>query len=241
MQTALVTGADRGLGLAMSAELVGRGWRVFASSYLVDWPELRELASRHPDSITLVPLDIGSDSSVRQAVDFVRERVDQVDLVINNAAVISFEKDVPIRGKQDYEDMMRVYNVNALGALRVVDAVLPLMARSALKRLCFVSSEAGCVERASRESWFGYMMSKRALNMGVGLLFDSLRPQGFSFRLYHPGWVRTYMSGKKNMDAELEPEEVAAVAIPYFTEPLADVDDEDRLVMRDWQGSEWPW
>jgi len=68
MQTALVTGADRGLGLAMTAELARRGWRVFASSYLVDWPELRELASRHPESITLVPLDIGSDSSVRKAM-----------------------------------------------------------------------------------------------------------------------------------------------------------------------------
>ena len=241
MRTALVTGADRGLGLALSKELADNGWRVFAGSYMTEWPELGALAASRPDQITTIPIDIASDESVRAAAGTVASNVGSLDLIVNNAAVISFAKDTRIHGHQDYEDLMRVYNVNALGALRVVDAFLPLMDRSDFKRLCFVSSEAGSVERCERDAWFGYCMSKRALNMGVGLLFDALRPRDYTFRLYHPGWVRSYMSGKKNTDAELEPEEVAAVAIPYFVDPLPNAVDEDRLIMRDWLLREWPW
>ena len=236
-RTALVTGADRGLGLAVTEQLAQQGWKVFAGLYMTDWPELRALAAQQ-ENVTLVPLDIASDASVRAALDIVRARVDRLDLVVNNAAVISFDKDTNIRGHQDYDDLLRVYNVNALGAVRVVDAALPLMETSDLKRLCFVSSEAGCVERATRESWFAYCMSKRALNMAVAQLFDTLHPRGYTFRLYHPGWMKTYMSGKKNLAAELEASEVATLAVPYFVDPL---DDEAHLILRDWQGEEWPW
>ena len=81
-------------------------------------------------------------------------------------------------------------------------------------------------------------MSKTALNMAVKILFNHLRPEGYTFRVYHPGWMRTYMSGVKNTRADMEPEEAAAPALAYF---LADLADEGRLVLRDWRGREWPW
>jgi hypothetical protein len=83
-------------------------------------------------------------------------------------------------------------------------------------------------------------MSKAALNMSVKLLFNLLRPEGYTFRLYHPGWVRSYIGGgpAKNMRAALEPEEAAAPALAYF---LGEREDEERLALRDWQGREWPW
>jgi NAD(P)-dependent dehydrogenase (short-subunit alcohol dehydrogenase family) len=107
-----------------------------------------------------------------------------------------------------------------------------------MKRLCFVSSEAGSISRAERTSWYSYCMSKAALNMGIKILFNHLRPEGYTFRVYHPGWMRSYMSGKKNLEAALEPEEAAAFAIPIFLGPR---EDEDRLVLVDYQGQEWPW
>jgi NAD(P)-dependent dehydrogenase (short-subunit alcohol dehydrogenase family) len=119
-----------------------------------------------------------------------------------------------------------------------VEAFLPLMDRGRLKRLCFVSSEAGSIDRAERTSWFGYCMSKAALNMEVKILFNHLLPEGYTFRVYHPGWIRSYMGGMKNMEAPLEPEEAAAKAIPIF---LGQREDEDRLVMVDYDGNEWPW
>jgi hypothetical protein len=81
-------------------------------------------------------------------------------------------------------------------------------------------------------------MSKTALNMAVSMLFNRLRPEGYTFRLYHPGWMRSYMGGSKNTEADLEPEEAAVPAVTYF---LRDRADEDRLILRDWQGHEWPW
>ena len=140
-----------------------------------------------------------------------------------------------------------MYNVNALGPLRVVEAFLPLTEQSDLKRLCFVSSEAGSINRCERTSWYGYNMSKAALNMAVKLLFNRLRPEGYTFRVYYPGWMRTYMRGEKDTEANLEPEVAAVPALAYFLgDRCADAhqpgrSDEDRLVMRDWQGREWPW
>jgi NAD(P)-dependent dehydrogenase (short-subunit alcohol dehydrogenase family) len=140
--------------------------------------------------------------------------------------------------------MTREYQVNALGPLRIVESFLPLLKKGASRRLCFVSSEAGSITASYRTAWFGYCMSKAALNMAVRNLFNALRPQGFTFRLYHPGWVRSYMSGEKNLTATLEPEEAADYALPYFLagiETGGPVVDEDRLVLRDYQGKEYPW
>jgi NAD(P)-dependent dehydrogenase (short-subunit alcohol dehydrogenase family) len=237
MSTAFITGCDRGLGLSLTKRLAERGWRIFAGSYLPQWEELSSLAALYPTQITVVPLDIASDESVRAAKEAVEEHVTVVDLVINNAAVISPHSDRGIRDGQDYEDLLRVFNVNTLGALRVTEAFLPLLQQSEWKRICFVSSEAGSISRSRRNAWFGYCMSKAALNRGVMYLFRRQRPQGYTFRLLHPGWMKTYMLGTRNERAELDPDDVATSALNYF---LAD-QDEDRLVMRDWQGQEWPW
>jgi NAD(P)-dependent dehydrogenase (short-subunit alcohol dehydrogenase family) len=101
-----------------------------------------------------------------------------------------------------------------------------------------VSSEAGSVERSRRTAMYGYCMSKAALNMAVKIAFNHLRPEGYTFRLYHPGWMRTYMGGKKNLRATLEPEEAAARALIFF---LGDRPDEGRLVLVDHEGTVWPW
>jgi NAD(P)-dependent dehydrogenase (short-subunit alcohol dehydrogenase family) len=177
---------------------------------------------------------------VKAAAQTVAGAADHVDLIVNNAGVISPAMYRTIREAQDYVEMHRLFDVNALGALRVVEAFLPLTDRSALKRLCFVSSEAGSITRSHRDAWFSYCMSKAALNMAVSILFNHLRPQGYTFRVYHPGWMRTYMSGEKNPQADMEPEEAAGYALAYFLTDLPR-EQEDRLVMRDWQGNEWPW
>ena len=90
-------------------------------------------------------------------------------------------------------------------------------------------------------------MSKSALNMAVSILFNDLHPEGFTFRLYHPGWIRSYMRGVKSTVGDMEPEEAAIPALKFFLsglegQPPADPPyDEDRLALRDWQGQVWPW
>ena len=138
--------------------------------------------------------------------------------------------------------------VNALGAMRMVHAFLPLM-QTGMKRLCFVSSEAGAVSVAHREDLSSYCMSKTALNMVLRLMFNQLQPMGYSFRLFHPGWVRspkiehstdaipTFRDQEGNLTGKFWPWETAAAAVPQFIE---DGEFEDRLVLIDNEGAAWP-
>ena len=237
-RTVFITGADRGLGFAVCTELLAQGWQVFAGQYIPDWPALSTLADQYPKTLHIIPLDVSSTESTRAAVRTVTVQTDHIDVLINNAGIYAPIIERPIRQSQDYTEMLRLYDVNALGPLRVIEMFLPLTDRSDLKRLCFVSSEAGSITRAERTACFGYCMSKAALNMAVKILFNDLYPAGYTFRVYHPGWIRSYMLGEKNMEATLEPEEAAAKAIPIFLEPRAE---EGKLTLVDYEGNEWPW
>jgi NAD(P)-dependent dehydrogenase (short-subunit alcohol dehydrogenase family) len=235
-RVALVTGADRGLGRALTEDLLGRGWTVIAGRHM-DWPELDELALRFPESLRIVPLDVSSDQSVKEASRQIGDMVGHIDLLISNAAIFRSLDVNSIRESPSFDEMIREFNVNAVGGLRVVEAFLPLLDRGELKRLCFVSSEAGSIAASTRTGWFGYCMSKVALNMAVKNLSNDLIPQGFSFRLYHPGWMRTYMEGEKNLKAPMEPEEASTLALKYFLDPV----NPEQVTLHDWQGADYPW
>lgn len=237
-QTAFVTGADRGLGFAMCEGLLKRGWQVLAGQHRPGWPQLGELSQRFPEALHIIPIEVTSIESTQAAARAAQAITDRIDLLINNAGVISATSARTIREAQDYAEMQRVFDVNSLGPLRVVESFLPLTDLSSFKRLCFISSDAGSIGRIGHTSWFGYTMSKAALNMATHILFNHLRPEGYTFRLYHPGWIRTYMWGTKDLRANLEPEEAAERALAYFLDTQID---EDSLVMRDWQGQAWPW
>ena len=234
---AFVTGADRGLGFALCAELLKRGWEVYAGQHRPEWPELQGLQVSMPKRLHIIPLEVCSSESVQSAANQVAETTDRIDLLINNAGVSSPTTARALREPLDFSEMQRLMDTNSLGPLRVVEAFLPLTDRSEMKRLCFISSEAGSISRTKRTGWYGYCMSKTALNMAVKLIFNQLRPEGYTFRLYHPGWMRTYMSGEKNLNATFEPEEAALKAVGVFLRKR----NEDRLVLVDYQGHTWPW
>jgi NAD(P)-dependent dehydrogenase (short-subunit alcohol dehydrogenase family) len=235
---AWVTGADRGLGFSLCKILLAQGWTVQAGQYMPDWLELKELAQDFPGKLALIPLDVTSNDSTRSAMQVASTRGDHLDLLINNAGVNSPTNHRSIREGLDYPEMHRLYDTNSLGPLRVVESFLPLLDRGSLKRLCFVSSEAGSIGRMSRTAWFSYCMSKAALNMGVKILFNALRPEGYTFRVYHPGWMKSYMGGNKNTRADLDLDEAAAFALSFFLKARAD---EDKLSLIDYRGDEWPW
>lgn len=237
-QTAFVTGADRGLGFALCAELLKQDWQVFAGQHKPEWPDLTALADQYPETLHVVALEVRSVESVQAAAQAVAEQTDHLDLLINNAGVSSPTTLRPIQEPQDYSEMQRMYDVNALGPLRVTEAFLPLLERGSLKRLCFISSEAGSIARSARTAEFGYCMSKAALNMAVKILSNDLSSSGYTFRVYHPGWIRSYMSGVKNMEATFESEEAAARAIPIL---LGQRENERELILLDHEGKEWPW
>lgn len=238
-RTAFVTGADHGLGLALATRLLADGWRVVAGRYARDEHRLDELSEQYGENLKIVPLDVSDLDSVRAAATAAMNDLQAIDLVINNAAVLGLSGlENRIGDGLDYEAILATISVNSLGPLRVVQELLPAVSRSSLKRLCFVSSEAGSVTRAHRPFWYSYQMSKSALNMAVATLYTDLHPQGYSFRVYHPGWMQTFMKGQPDPRAELTPDQAAELALGYF---LDDGVPEEPLVMRDEKGTEWPW
>lgn len=224
MKSVLITGAGRGVGYSLCECFLKDNWLVYAGQFMPDWPWLQALKQQYPDRLTVLPLDVGSDESVQAAVC----QIPRLDMLVSNAG---------IAGGDDEASVRRIYNVNTLGAIRLVEALLPKM-QNGMKRLAFVSSEAGVITIAHREGGCGYTLSKAMLNATVHCMFRQLRPQGFTFRLYHPGWVRSYMSGKKNTNGRLEPEEAAEAGFRQFTEDRAW---EDALITTDVYGHIWPW
>ena len=227
MKSVLISGADRGVGLGLAAEFASHGWRVFAGQFMPEWPQLSELKEKYPDNLVIVPLDVSSSESVRNAREIVGKLTDRIDLLASNAGIGHL--------KEDRESMTRVFSVNSLALVRLVSSFRDLLDRGD-RRVCAVSSEAGSITLAMRPDMYSYCMSKTALNMELRLLFNELRPQGYTFRVYHPGWVRSYMSGKKSTVGYFEPEETAAVAYRQFTE---DREVEDVLYLMDIEGEVW--
>ena len=118
---------------------------------------------------------------------------------------------------------------------------LPLLDKGQMKRLCFISSEVSCITlmKTSRSSEFPYPMSKSSLNMCVRLMHNQLYPQGYTFRLYHPGWMKRVMpDNSRSQEALYDPDYTACHAAKYFETPLRD---EQRLVMFDFLSQEWPY
>jgi len=239
MPLVLITGADRGLGFALCREYLSRGWTVFGCKYLNDYSLLEQEQEKNA-GLRIIPLDIGDSSSIAEAYNLTAEKTDSLDMIISNAALMAPVQCSIDEPPMDLQAPWDSFRVNALGPVRLVERFLPLMDRGGMKRLCFISSEVSSIvlmkHRAGNS--YPYPMSKSSLNMGVRLMHNLLYKQGYSFRLYHPGWMKRQMpDGALSEYAALDPADTAAHAAKYFEKPLYD---EQRLVMYDYQDQEWP-
>ncbi|MGN0403434.1 MAG: SDR family NAD(P)-dependent oxidoreductase [Acetatifactor sp.] len=228
MKKVLITGADRGIGLALCKIFLENGWQVFAGRFMKDWLELDTLKKEYGERLSLISLDVGNEVSVKQAAVAVKKQTNCLDMLVNCAGIFQ-------NGSND--TTLRCLNINSMGPLRMVESFLPLMEYGE-KKLCFFSSEAGSITLAHRNGDLSYCVSKTCLNMAVRLMFEKLQPNGYHFRLYHPGWVRTYMAGgEKSTVGNFDPEETAEVAYRQFVSETAY---ENVLIMRDVSDEMWP-
>lgn len=229
MNTVFITGADRGIGYALCEQFAAGGYQIFAGQFMPDWKELTALSQKYPRQVTCIPLDIGNTDSVIQAAAKTAACLagKSLDILINCAGIAQ---------EDDYTGLYQAINVNAVGALRMTELFMPMMERGQ-KRIGIVSSEAGCLSLLHRDGGFSYCTSKTVLNMTARLMFNEMKTLGYSFRMYHPGWIKSYMSGEKTMVGNFEPEETAAAAYRQFT---SDRDFEQVLVMTDIMGEMWP-
>lgn len=181
MKTCLVTGASRGIGLELCRQLQQRGERVIAVCRKAS-AELRAIDCR-----ILEDVEVTDDASLRRlAVELAGERL---DVLVNNAGILERES----LEELDFESIRRQFEVNALGPLRVTRALLPNL--GAGSKVAIITSRMGSIADNGSGGYYGYRMSKAAVNMaGVSLAHD-LRERGIAVLLLHPGMVATEMTG----------------------------------------------
>ena len=185
MKTVLITGAYRGLGYEVARQFSERGWKVILTARGKDQGSS---AAAKLKNASFLELDITVDASVARAV----KEVPRLDVLINNAAIIA-EGDQDILTIQP-ELVARTIATNALGALRVSQALVPRLLKSSAGRIVNVSSGAG--QLSDMGTWSpAYALSKTTLNGITGMLAAALKGKGISVNSVCPGWCRTEMGG----------------------------------------------
>ena len=188
MKSCLVTGASRGIGLELCRQLRQAGYRVVAVCRQ-DSAELRALGCTVIDGIELT--DAASIS--RLAAGLAGERI---DLLVNNAGILARDS----LAELDFDAMQRQFEVNALAPLRVTHALLPNL--GAGSKVAIITSRMGSIADNGSGGYYGYRMSKAAVNIaGVSLARD-LRERGIAVLLLHPGMVATEMTGREGIPVE---------------------------------------
>ena len=190
MSTALITGANRGLGLEFCRQLRNRGWTVHACA--------RDLANA-----PIVPGAVWHklDVSDFAAIDSLARELDgeAIDLLVNNAGVAPRQSSDLTN--LDYDMWRDVVNINTLAPIKMIEAFIGHIASSKRKLIASVSSELGSMTSTQDSGlgrsgpWLPYRVSKAALNMAHLAIGDQLKERAITAVLLHPGWVATTLGG----------------------------------------------
>jgi len=197
---ALITGGNRGLGLAAARELARRGYRVLLTARDHERAEQAASALR-AEGLDVLPetLDVAADASVAAFLERLWAAHPRVDVLVNNAGAIFERSSDPARpggaGTLEVapELVLAAFNNNTLGAYRLLQAILPRMNAAGYGRVVNVSSGMGALEGMD-SGWPAYRISKTALN-AVTRLFHNEARGDVKVNAVCPGWVRTDMGG----------------------------------------------
>ena len=231
----VITGAGGGLGKALAQSHLLAGDIVYGlEAFLMD--EMKELTHRFP-KMNGFHCDISSDESVKKAISNFSKDIGKIDVLYNVAGICFNEAKVGLVDT-DIELCQKMMDVNAYGMLRVTRELWNHLAEGTV--VVNISSEAGSIHGAKRASWYGYCMSKAAMNMGSKLLSNELWKHGVRVLCIEPGWLKSGMGGQEAKESEhsITPEFSAS----HILSLLNDIDNipPDQMYMT-YQGNILPW
>jgi NAD(P)-dependent dehydrogenase (short-subunit alcohol dehydrogenase family) len=193
MPFSIVTGANRGIGLALTAELKRRGHSVLAAC---------RKSSAELDALgveVLAGVEVSDAAGVERLRKAVGDR--RIDLLINNAGILVWGDHL---GELDVAGIRKQFEVNALAPLLITDALRERLSKGS--KVGLVTSRMGSIDDNTSGGGYGYRMSKAALNMAGKSLAIDLKGAGVAVAILHPGMVKTDMIGGHG---QVEPEEAA--------------------------------
>jgi len=186
--TTLITGCNRGIGLQLASQLSERGDSVIG----VCRSPSDELSALGTQLIT--GIDVADGDSVAKLKRQLGDT--RLDVLINNAGILIDDE----FGAINYDDMLKQYQVNTLGPLRVVEALRDNLGEGS--RVAIVSSRVGSISDNGSGNHYGYRASKTAVNqIGMNLMHE-LKPFGIAIALLHPGLVATEMTGGRGISPQ---------------------------------------
>jgi len=233
--TALVTGANKGIGKEIARQLADTGLTVYIGS------RDRERGQRAVEEIggraRLLVVDVTDAVSIAEAV----RHIDTLDILVNNAGVGAGEA-TPV--DTDTQDLRRTFETNVFAVLAVTNAFLPALRRSAHPRIVNISSSTGSLTRATANEeparqtggYAAYRASKAALNALTVFYAHALVGEGFKVNAHAPGLRRTDLN-ERARNAGADPAEGASGAVRLALLP----DDGPTGGYFDWDGTPLPW
>lgn len=199
--TVVITGANRGLGLALVERYLRDGWNVVACCRSDE--SAMQLRERVGESITTYVLDVGDLDAVRAFGSMLPDR--QISLLINNAGIYP-EKGRPRLADITNEEWRRAFDVNVIGPIRLAQVMQGRLMKSGAGKVVFMTSGMALLEANEEGGAYAYRSSKAAMNAAAKSLAVEMEPQEIAVLLIDPGWVRTDMGG---LDATLDVQEAA--------------------------------
>ena len=222
---ALITGANRGLGLEAARQLAPLGYTVILGA--------RDLAKGEAAATELresgldahaIQLEVSDEESVKAAAREVEEKFGHIDVLINNAGIApEYPAGQLSPSKLSPALMRQIYDTNLFGAFAVLQAFVPLLEKSEAPRVVNVASEIGSLANISNPQWHAYAVntlayssSKAALNVLTVAFSKEFSDSKWKINSACPGWVKTELG---TQDAPGEVEDGARIYVSLATLP----------------------
>jgi NAD(P)-dependent dehydrogenase (short-subunit alcohol dehydrogenase family) len=228
-RTILLIGASRGLGLAMAAEFLTRGWDVVGTVQESAGTELHDLADKHPGRVEIETLDVTAPDQIAALHDRLSSR--SFDILFHNAGTANRNPGDTI-AEISTEEFVHVMVTNALSPMRVIESLQDLVATNGM--IGIMSSGQGSISNNTNGRAEIYRSSKAALNMLMRSYAARHAGEARALLLMAPGWIRTALGGP---NATFSIEE----SIPKVVDVLLSQQGKPGLQYLDREGRTVPW
>ena len=232
METVLITGASRGIGLEFARQYATDGWRVLACCRHPEKSEtLGKLAVQNPWQVKMHALDVADHAQIEALAKVLAD--ESIDLLINNAGIYPGSDKYGF-GHTDYAEWMQAFRINTMAPLKMAETLAGQIAKGKQKTIVTITSMMGSIADNGSGGCYLYRSSKAAVNMVAKSLAIDLKPRGIIAVVFHPGWVKTDMGGPNALIA-------AEQSVAGMRQVIAKLTMKDSGKFFGYDGREIPW